>query len=80
MTGASNAVVPTHNIEQAMFNKYCMLFGLKVSDYGRKFVTHGRTFTISNIKPNKRKYPIVAKSDRGTSYIFEASTVLAGLI
>jgi hypothetical protein len=56
------------------FKLHCNSFGLKETDLGKSFVTHGRTFTICGIAPRSWKRPIIAKSN-GQVYKFSAETV-----
>lgn len=63
----------------ADFIKHCGSYGLKPEDFGSEFVSNGRTFTITGIKPRRHKYPISGKGARGGGYKFEADKVVAGL-
>ena len=63
------------SVTQVEFDKYCGLFGLTPSDYGRKFTSNGRVFTLTGIKPSRRKYPISGTGQRGGKYKFTESVV-----
>jgi len=63
----------------ADFIKHCGAYGLKPEDFGAEFVSNGRTFTITGIKPRRHKYPISGKGAQGGNYKFEAHRVVAGL-
>jgi len=62
------------------FKDNCRAFGLTPDDFGRQFKANGKTFTITGIKQQRRKYPITATSARGASYKFTESQVVRGLI
>ena len=48
---------------------------------GRTFISgNGTRFTVSDYKPNRPKYPIVAKNAAGTAYKFTVDSVKRGLI
>ena len=52
-----------------------------LSDYiGKKFISKGVMFTVTDIKMNRPKYPISAVNAAGTGYKFTHSAVAAGLI
>ena len=62
------------------FNDHCASYGLKPSDFGREFRTNGSVFTITGLKPNRRKYPISGVGARGGKYKFTADKVVRVLI
>lgn len=52
-----------------------------LSDYiGKKFISKGVMFTVTDIKMSRPKYPISAVNAAGTGYKFTPSAVAAGLI
>ena len=52
-----------------------------LGDYvGKKFISKGVMFTVTDIKMNRPKYPISAVNAAGTAYKFTPSAVAAGLI
>jgi len=57
------------------WNKYCETLGFKKSDFGRKFVNKLVTFTITEIKLNRYKYPIVASDVDGKRFKFTAEQI-----
>lgn len=61
--------------EEVEFGKWCGMFGLKESDLGRQFTSNGRVFTLTGIKPSRRKYPISGVGQRGGRYKFTESVV-----
>jgi len=74
--------VNTGNKDEATrnsFNDVCRLYGLTPDDFGRVFNVNGRVFTISGIKPSRRKYPINGVSPSGGKYKFTTSQVTRGL-
>ncbi len=58
------------SFEQAEFEKYCFLYHLKPEDYLKSFKTSGKNFVITGFKPNRPKFPIIAKGEDGKSYKF----------
>ena len=52
------------------WDRFCFRFGLKPEQYGQTFSSRGETFTVSGIAPKGKKYPILAKNARGTTYKF----------
>ena len=61
--------------DQMEFNKYCSLFELTESDYGKTFTSNGETFTLIGLKPNRPKFPIIGMSRDGRRYKFTASAL-----
>lgn len=64
--------------EQAEFEKYATLFGLKPTDFGKTFTTCGETYTIVGLAMRSRKYPILAKKQDGRTVKF--TTVVKSLL
>lgn len=66
---------------RAEFDLFARRLGLGAADYGRtfQFAGHGRTYTISGIKPRARKRPILATAEDGRTYVFEAEAVVRQL-
>ncbi len=42
------------------FRTYAAMYGLDPDDFGRKFVSKGRTFRVSGLATRSRTYPILA--------------------
>lgn len=61
---------------KADFLAWCSLFGFSQDDLGKTFTSNGKTFTISGMKPNNRRYPIIATDSDGKAYKFESEGVL----
>jgi len=61
------------------FEFYCSRFGLSKNDWGKPFLSRGKSYTICGIKPSSYKYPILGKSPKGTTYKFTADGVLVGM-
>ena len=58
------------DVNKTTFNKYCVLYGLEESDFGRVFKQGGEEFQIVGINPSKRKNNIVIKNTQtGSQYI-----------
>jgi hypothetical protein len=52
-----------------------------LSDFiGKRFVSRGNMFTVTDIKTSRPKYPISAVNGNGTKYKFSPSAVAAGLV
>jgi hypothetical protein len=62
----------------ADFAEYCGLFGFEAEDFGKTFQRNGKTFTISGLKTNNRKYPVLATWD-GKTYKLRADDVLLAI-
>jgi hypothetical protein len=61
------------------FEFYASRFGLSKDDWGKRFLSRGKSYTICGIKPSSYKYPILGKSPRGAVYKFTADGVLKGM-
>ena len=69
------------SVDEANFKKEARFFGLEADDFGKKFISNGKTYEITGIKRSRHKYPISAKllgTNRG--YKFTRSTVVNNLI
>jgi len=66
-------------VEKAEFASICHMYSLIPEDYGREFFSNGTGYKIFAIKPRNRKYPILAKNVRGTTYKFGPLTVKRAL-
>lgn len=58
------------SFEQAEFEKYCFLYNLKPEHYNKSFKSSGKSYNIIGFKPNRPKFPIIAKSEDGKQYKF----------
>ena len=77
---SAKAGLPAADRARKEFEEYAGAFFLKTDDFGKTFVGHtGSRYTICGIKPSSYKYPILARSSRGTVYKFTAEQVLRGL-
>lgn len=47
--------------EQVNFNQTAMMFGLKSSDYERRFRYAGQAYQLVGLKPRSPKYPIIGR-------------------
>lgn len=68
------------SVAEKQFHEYSAHYGLEPDHFGASFKSNGKTFTISGIKPNNRKYPIIAEDERGVSYKFAARSVRLHLV
>ena len=48
--------------EQTKFNTLCHRYGFIETDYGRIFTHKGAEYELCGFAPNRRKYPVVARS------------------
>jgi hypothetical protein len=65
--------------DKRTFEELAELYGLKVSDYGKKFSTVNGEYTLVRIDSKKRNYPIIAKNKAGTTYKFSSEAVIKAL-
>ncbi len=65
------------SIDQANFEKYCTLFGLKKEHYGHPILLQDNTSAVVvGISITKRKYPVIVKTKNDKRYCMTASSVL----
>ena len=57
------------------FKRMAKWYGLTPEDYGKKFISEHREYTICGISPSAKKYPVLAKRDDGVEYKFATSYV-----
>ena len=60
--------------ESQNFIIYKEVYGIK-KNLGDKFIANGTTYTISGLKPNSRKYPVLGTRADGKVYKFMVETV-----
>jgi len=65
--------------KQNDFARYAKMFGLKESDLGREFRVGGVVYTITDIAPNRSKFPILGQRNDGRKFKFKAETVIERL-
>lgn len=66
--------------EALAWNKLAAAYGFKAEDLGRKFYTNGETYVVTGLKPNAKKFPVLArKQSNGVMYKFAAHSVKAAL-
>ena len=62
--------------EQDIWNSVCHLYGLKPEDYGKTFMSNGKTYRLCKIKPGHSKYPLIAtRIPDGKSFKFDMGMV-----
>lgn len=62
--------------ERTDFVEFASLFNLEPEDYGREFVSDGRTLKIVGLKPRNRSYPIIVEDvNTGKRYKFRGHAV-----
>jgi len=70
----------TNSKERQDFLRCAEQYGLHGSDLGRTFTgASGRRFTLTGMKPARRKYPFVAERDDGRTFKFAPHAVRAYL-
>lgn len=67
------------SVAQTKFENHCEEYGLKKSDFGRKFTYDGKVFEIVGIRTNATRNPIVAANSNGKKYNFSVALVIEGL-
>ena len=66
--------------EKQDFMYYALSYGLSPDDFGKTFISRGRTFKISGLKPKASKYSILAEEvGTGKSFKFPATAVKQAL-
>jgi hypothetical protein len=60
---------------KVLYQQDCTVFGLRPEWFGETFRIGIKAFTICGLKPQNRKYPVLAKGSTGSVYKFEASRV-----
>ena len=63
------------NEQQREWNALAPRYGLPQNLFNTSFNHNGHTFFLKEIKPNNRKYPIIAERDDGRSYKFPVSMI-----
>ena len=62
--------------DRERFGQEAFLFGLDVDDYHRVFRHAGKSYLLSGLKPNNRRYPVIGLCPRtGKLYKFEYSVL-----
>jgi hypothetical protein len=75
ITAKKNTTTSGKSTEQADFEKYCELFGLKPSDYGKTFKSNGKEFMITGLNVRARSMPVIAYCSDGKSYKFSEESI-----
>jgi hypothetical protein len=57
------------------WNQYAELIGLKKEHYGKSFTAQGKTFTITGLKLQNRKMPVLASDTNGKKYKLSVETI-----
>ena len=62
--------------KKILWDRYCGLFNLSPDDYGRKFTFGEKIYTVVGIKPNSRRYNIVAvEEESGKEFKFPVDII-----
>ena len=69
------ALIEGFDPDKAEFEASCWAFELKPSDWGRLFISGGRSFKLVGIKLNRPKYPIIGEDTNGKRYKFRDDVV-----
>lgn len=61
--------------DRAEFALHAHLFSLTPSDFGRRFVSRDKSFSLVGFKPQNRKYPVIGLGEDGARYKFPAAVL-----
>ena len=61
--------------EKTKFKMYASAWGLKPSDFGRRFTFRGESYIVCGIRENAEKYGVVGKNEEGKRYCFPVSAI-----
>ena len=61
--------------EEVNYKERHSYYGLPEDGLGKTFDHMGKTFTVTGLKPSRRKYPVSAKGADGKGYKFPADLV-----
>ena len=68
-----------NRVEQE-FKRYAELFDLSPDDLGKKFKFNGAVFTVTGLKPNSPKFPLLATRADGKVFKFPVTTFVKNRI
>lgn len=63
------------NEEKKQWDALCLSYGLKPEDFNRQFTYGKNIFFLRAIKPNNRKYPIIAERADGKAFKFTTDII-----
>lgn len=63
--------------EAVAFQRNASFFGLEPTDLGRTFRSGGETYTITGLRPNAPRFPVLAERADGRSFKFPSENVKA---
>lgn len=66
------------NQEESDFKRYCELYGLKKSDYGKKVRLDGKVYKLVGLSITSNKYPIILEQSSGKRIKCTASYLKTG--
>ncbi len=77
LIGLNVAIKPNDGLtpEERQFRELAPLFGLSPENYRQRFQSGGQIFELIALKPRNRKYPLIGKNSKGTSYKFPLSVL-----
>ena len=64
---------------EADFTRFAPSFGLQASSFGKAFNFNGKAYTVTGIRLNAPKQPVIATGTDGKTYTFPALTVARNL-
>ena len=67
------------NMAESDFISMAPIYGIPAENFGKTFISNGKSFTISGFAPRNRKLPVLAKCVEGKGFKFPVSTVKAAL-
>ena len=74
----AEATDPAHDPKISDWKRYAAAFGLPANGLGRTFVSSGKTWKITGLDANRRRYPVVAACE-GKEMLFTVESVTAKL-
>ena len=67
--------------EQAEFEKYCFIAGLRPEDFGSEFAHNGTVYRVVAIAPKRSKNPVIAARVKdGKRFVFPVNAIRASSV
>lgn len=68
------------SVDAADFKRFCAMFGMTPDMLGKQFRSwDGKLYTIVTVKPNNRKYPVIATNANGKRFKFPVAQVMQSI-
>lgn len=65
--------------ERARFEMYARVYGLTPGDLGRTFTRDAYTYTITDLSPKSKRFPVICTRNDGKRFKFDAHSIRAAL-